>query len=120
MLKWQSEDYDNEFLAEGKTLPPITDSAAWKAFLDAREKDRDIALDTPNLFPIIARIAPKDKRFAEAVLKSIVVPFVPRPLTVRPGDGVGQISEHGLEPRLFGLAQLDVIEAETADKGEKH
>jgi hypothetical protein len=75
--------------------------------------------NTPDLFSIIAKIAPKDKRFAVGVLESIAAPVVrsryPGTLTVRRADG-GEETLFGYEPRLFGLAQLDVIDAETVDK----
>lgn len=56
-----------------------------------------------DLFPVIARIAPKDKRFAAAVLSSIAAPN-PR------GNSELQMR------RIAGIAQLRVIDAEAADK----
>jgi len=48
-----------------------------------------------DLFPQIAKIAPKDKRFTAAVLAHIAAPY---------------------QRRLAGLGQLKVIDADTADK----
>jgi HEAT repeat protein len=75
-----------------------------------------------DLFPIIAKIAPKDKRFAAAVLSYIVGP--------QPKVDVGiehrfsgvyaypikDTKRFQLERRTAGIAQLKVIEATTADK----
>jgi len=56
-----------------------------------------------DLFPTIAKIAPKDKRFADAVLACVSAPNPKRDRTLR-------------ERRLAGIAQLQVIEAKATDK----
>jgi HEAT repeat protein len=53
-----------------------------------------------DLFPIIAKIAPKDKRFADAVLTHIAT---------TPPDEYAQ-------RRMAGIAQLKIIDAKAADK----
>ncbi len=56
-----------------------------------------------DLFPIIAKIAPSDKRFATAVLTAISTPNLKTDRTLR-------------ERRLAGIEQLKVIDASTVDK----
>jgi HEAT repeat protein len=56
-----------------------------------------------DLFPVIAKIAPKDKRFSAAVLSCISEPNVKRDRTLR-------------ERRVAALAQLGVIDVPAADK----
>jgi serine/threonine protein kinase/HEAT repeat protein len=56
-----------------------------------------------NLFPTVAKIAPRDRRFASAVLAGISRPVA---------KGVTPLNS----PRVAGLAQLDVIDATSADK----
>lgn len=64
---------------------------------------------TDGPFKAIAAIAPKDRRFAEAVLAAISAPAIPRR---RAGGGV----TNGDEARSAGLAQLGVIDATPAEK----
>ncbi len=61
------------------------------------------SLGYQDLFPFIAKIGPKDKRFAAAVITSVSAPN-PR------GDNTLQ------SRRIAGIAQLPVIEAENAEK----
>ena len=56
-----------------------------------------------DLFPVLAKIAPKDKRFSDAVLGCVSAPNPNRYNTLR-------------ERRVAGIAQLDVINAETGEK----
>lgn len=56
-----------------------------------------------DLFPVIAKIAPKDKRFSATVLASVSAPNTKRDRTLR-------------DRRIAAIAQLAVIDASTADK----
>ena len=66
-----------------------------------------------NMFPVVAKIAPKDKRFAAAVLTQIAT---------KPGTGVlgapGGVTPgiDGWSVRNNAIAQLKVIDAEPAEK----
>jgi hypothetical protein len=71
-----------------------------------------IAID---IFPIVAMIAPKDKRFAQAVLTYIAIRSDQK--RIWPGAAVragkASLSPH---PRLSGLHQLNVIDADLVEK----
>ena len=55
------------------------------------------------MFPVVSKIAPKDRRFADAVLRYVAAPNARGDRTLR-------------DRRLAGIAQLDTIEATTAEK----
>jgi HEAT repeat protein len=56
-----------------------------------------------DLFPLIAKVAPKDKRFVTAVLTYVAAPNPQRDRTIR-------------DRRLAGIAQLESLEADTTKK----